>query len=101
MERKVVYVCNKCGYKISKWMGKCTSCGAFNTMEETVVNPAPTGVNVLAPNTARNRSVKLDELSTPDYIRVGSGMSEFDRVLGGGLVEGSAVLISGEPGIGK
>ena len=98
---KTMYVCTECGYKNAKWYGKCPSCGEFNTLEEVSV-PSEKAVRVSPmANMMRAHSVKLEELDTPGYIRVGSGMEEFDRVLGGGLVSGSAVLLSGEPGIGK
>ena len=98
---KTMYVCTECGYKNAKWYGKCPSCGEFNTFEETV-QPKESAVKLSPTNDMfRKRSARLEALDTPEYIRVGSGMSEFDRVLGGGLVNGSAVLISGEPGIGK
>ncbi len=101
---KTSFVCSECGYKSSKWYGKCPSCGEFNTMEEVATAPISSQrVSRVSKidEMFRSRSAKMDELDTPDYIRMGSGMSELDRVLGGGLVEGSAVLISGEPGIGK
>ena len=97
---KSVFVCSECGYKNAKWYGKCPSCGQFNTLEETAVAVESTKTQTLV-NSLRARSKRIEELDTPDYIRVGSGMEEFDRVLGGGLVSGSAVLLSGEPGIGK
>ena len=98
---KTVYVCSECGYKNAKWYGKCPSCGEYNTLEEIAL---PTEkVSKLSPvsDMIRAKSTRLEALDTPDYIRLGSGMQELDRVLGGGLVSGSAVLISGEPGIGK
>ena len=98
---KTMYVCSECGYKNAKWYGKCPSCTAFNTFEEISVISEPQKRSVFSPDSLRQRSAKLDGLSIPEYIRMGSGMSEFDRVLGGGIVSGSAVLISGEPGIGK
>ncbi len=101
---KTSYICAECGYKSSKWYGKCPSCGEYNTMEETVTvaSSSPRASRASKVDEMfRPRSAKMEELETPDYIRMGSGMSELDRVLGGGLVEGSAVLISGEPGIGK
>ena len=98
---KTVYVCSACGYKNAKWYGKCPNCNEYNTFEGAVI-PSEKAQRVSpAQSMLRARSTKLEELDTPDYIRVGSGMEEFDRVLGGGLVSGSAVLLSGEPGIGK
>ncbi|MBQ9116993.1 MAG: DNA repair protein RadA [Clostridia bacterium] len=96
---RTYYECTECGRRESKWYGKCPGCGSFNTMEETVT--ARTAAATVASLRRDNRSAVLEELAIPDYLRMGSGMSEFDRVLGGGLVSGSAVLISGEPGIGK
>jgi len=99
---KTYFECTECGRRESKWFGKCPGCGTFNTMEEVALKR-----NTAAPSAIRstlmreNKSVALGELEVPEYLRIGSGMSEFDRVLGGGLVSGSAVLISGEPGIGK
>lgn len=98
---KTVYVCSECGYKNAKWYGKCPSCGEFNTFEEVAVPSEKSAKLSPASDMLRARSARLDELETPDYIRLGSGMQELDRVLGGGLVSGSAVLLSGEPGIGK
>ena len=97
---KPIFVCASCGATASRWVGRCPDCGAWNTMEETTVAPEPARAApaVVAPRTP---AVKLSELDAPSYLRSGTGMGELDRVLGGGLVEGSVVLISGEPGIGK
>lgn len=98
---KSIYVCSECGYRSPKWLGKCPSCEAWNSFaEETVrdekaVSARRTGI------VASSRAVKLDELDMPEYMRISTGLDEFDRVLGGGIVVGSVVLISGEPGIGK
>lgn len=97
---KTAYVCTECGYKSSKWYGKCPGCDEFNTLEEVSVSIATKSESPIS-LIQRSHSSKLEALGTPEYIRMGSGMTEFDRVLGGGLVGGSAVLISGEPGIGK
>ena len=98
---KTMYICSECGYKSSKWYGKCPGCDEFNTLEEMLVSAETQKKSSPVFAMQRARSSKLDALDIPDYIRMGSGMSEFDRVLGGGLVSGSAVLLSGEPGIGK
>ncbi len=98
---KTAYVCTECGYKNSKWYGKCPNCEEFNTFEEILTVPSERKTGGSAPDTFRPRAARLDGLDVPEYIRFGSGMSEFDRVLGGGIVSGSAVLLSGEPGIGK
>ena len=98
---KTAYVCTECGYKNAKWYGKCPSCGEFNTFEEVAIPSERSAKATPLGNVMRPRSASLEQLDTPDYIRLGSGMQELDRVLGGGLVSGSAVLLSGEPGIGK
>ena len=95
---KTYYVCTECEYKSVKWLGKCPSCGAWNSLEEQVeeqpASPARQRVKGAS-------ALKLDELEMPTYMRFTTGMAELDRVLGGGLVSGSVVLLSGEPGIGK
>ena len=97
---KPSFVCASCGATASRWVGRCPDCGAWNTMEETTVSPEPARATP-ASVSPRSPAVKLSELDAPSYLRSGTGMGELDRVLGGGLVEGSVVLISGEPGIGK
>lgn len=103
---KTVYICSECNCHSPKWMGKCPSCGAWNSMIEDVISTAPeqTAVNKrksMATNPSGNVAVSYNQLEIPKYIRSLTGLSELDRVLGGGLVHGSVVLISGEPGIGK
>lgn len=102
---KTVYVCSQCGYESSKWNGKCPNCGEWNTFEETV----PT-VSAASGGKARARSNRdLSDLivnissvdASRDEVRYDTGLSELNRVLGGGLVKGSLVLLGGEPGIGK
>ena len=96
---KSVYICSECGHRSLKWMGRCSSCGAWNTLEETAIEPVASLRS--AASGAGNRPVLLDEYEMPEYMRYATGYEELDRVLGGGLVHGSVVLISGEPGIGK
>ncbi len=97
------YECSECGYRSAKWMGRCPSCGEWNTLEEHVAQTAPAAsAHRSAPVVlGENRAVKFSELEMPEYMRALTGMRELDRVLGGGIVDGSAVLIAGEPGIGK
>ncbi len=100
--QKSVYICSECEYKSPKWLGKCPSCGAWNTLEEESVAPAaPSAKNPRAATRSASHAVRFDELDTPEYMRSTTGLSELDRVLGGGIVSGSVVLLSGEPGIGK
>lgn len=96
----VQFECSECGAVRSKWSGQCPACGAWNTMEETV----PTAIDAKASARAiptGAEPIAMTGLDMPDYMRTESGIGELDRVLGGGLVKGSAILISGEPGIGK
>ncbi|MBQ4575413.1 MAG: DNA repair protein RadA [Clostridia bacterium] len=102
---KTIYVCTECDYQSAKWMGRCPSCGAWNTMEEQVISPQPASAAKSSPKLSLgsydNTAVKFSELELPNYMREETGLGELDRVLGGGLVHGSVVLLSGEPGIGK
>ncbi len=103
---KTIYICSNCNYHSQKWMGKCPSCNQWNTLVEDVISTSPEepqnkrkSLSVIS--SGDNHAIAYDELEIPDYIRSGTGLCELDRVLGGGLVHGSVVLISGEPGIGK
>jgi DNA repair protein RadA/Sms len=102
---KTVYICSECEYESPKWLGKCPKCASWNTFVEDVVqkeSPSPAAqrrTSVLG--SGDNKAARFIDLGTPEYIRTGTGLGELDRVLGGGLVKGSVVLLSGEPGIGK
>lgn len=104
---KTTYICNNCGNVTGKWYGKCPECGQWNTIEEqeTVIEKeSPKKSRVPKNNKAvleHSEAKRVNEISYQKDLRFMTGLSEFDRVLGGGLVEGSVVLISGEPGIGK
>jgi DNA repair protein RadA/Sms len=95
------YVCSACGARQPKWAGQCPDCGAWNSMVETgeIARPAVRGGYAGAAESSRVES--LAEVSPEDRVRIQSGIGELDRVLGGGLVTGSVVLIGGDPGIGK
>ena len=100
---KQIFICSSCGYKTVKWYGKCPSCGAWNTMEEgepETESEDTRKIKRFAPET-ESEVVSFEDMELPTYIRQATGMGELDRVLGGGLVQGSAVLLAGEPGIGK
>lgn len=103
---KTIYICSNCSYHTPKWMGKCPSCSQWNTFVEDVINTAPEEnvpkrKSMIAQNSGNNHAISYKDLEIPEYIRSLTGLGELDRVLGGGLVHGSVVLISGEPGIGK
>jgi DNA repair protein RadA/Sms len=104
---RTAFVCSECGAESGKWQGQCGECGAWNTLSQIVLEPATAG----APPAARRSSwagkvdppkvTPLKEVSHHEDARTGTGIGEFDRVLGGGLVEGAVILIGGDPGIGK
>ena len=99
---KIIYRCTACGYESAKWNGKCPSCGSWNTLEEAV--PLPTqavGNSRRKPVDLSDKIQELEEVDTTADVRYHTGVGELDRVLGGGLVRGSIVLLGGEPGIGK
>ena len=99
MKEKTKFVCGECGYETVKWMGCCPTCGGWNTLVEvTAAAPAKSGSRPLSDGT---RAVKLSSVNETDTARVSTGIGEFDRVLGGGVVAGSTVLVGGDPGIGK
>ena len=100
MKAKTQFVCTDCGYSSAKWYGKCPGCGAWNTMEEISV-PAESDRRGTVAAAEPVKAVSLQEISTADEARIHTGFSELDRVLGGGAVCGSVVLVGGEPGIGK
>lgn len=101
-KQKTVYCCSECGNETPNWAGKCPACGAWNTLSEVKLDARGTkrssgsGRSYLA-----QRPRKIAELDTTEEIRFSTGISEFDRVLGGGAVEGSLILVGGAPGIGK
>ncbi|MCR4809634.1 MAG: DNA repair protein RadA [Prevotella sp.] len=108
---KIAYVCSNCGQESPKWIGKCPACGQWNTFQEIKVAAAPSrsglssGTSPAASVAGRalrtSRPVRLREIADQDERRISMGDNELDRVLGGGLVPGSIVLLGGEPGIGK
>ena len=98
---KTVYTCTECGGTAPKWAGQCPHCQQWNTLVETVAQPA-SGAGARSQSLASSATVrKLSEIDAEDVPRFSSGIDEFDRVLGGGLVGGGVVLIGGDPGIGK
>ncbi|MGM9562990.1 MAG: DNA repair protein RadA [Faecousia sp.] len=100
MKSKTVFLCSNCGNETPKWAGRCPACGQWNTLEEYTPTPAAKMAGV---SSVRRTAVakRLSEVTTDETLRFTTGMSELDRVLGGGAVKGSLVLVSGAPGIGK
>ena len=98
---KTIFYCTNCGNESPKWMGRCPGCGAFNTMEEHVEKTAAVGKAKSAPVGMSRRPQKITTVDTEGELRFSTGMGELDRVLGGGAVAGSLVLVGGAPGIGK
>ncbi|MGZ5038139.1 MAG: DNA repair protein RadA [Usitatibacter sp.] len=100
---KTVFTCTECGGQSTKWQGQCAHCSAWNTLVETAVeaNAGKAGLNRFASLAGTSEIVSLGEVEAEDFPRLPTLIGEFDRVLGGGLVEGGVVLIGGDPGIGK
>ena len=100
-KRKTVYCCAECGNETSNWAGRCPACGAWNTLQEVTIEPGSGKKSAVSARAAAGKAKPLSELDTSEEIRFATGISEFDRVLGGGAVAGSLVLVGGAPGIGK
>ena len=93
-------MCNECGYESGKWLGKCPACGSWNTFfEQKIVESKNSSLK--AEKNSNNTPQKLNSYEAKETIRASTGFEELDRVLGGGLVKGSLILLGGEPGIGK
>ena len=100
-KQKTIYCCSECGHETSNWSGKCPACGEWNTLEEVKFAKDSSKSGSYRRVTNYEKPKKLRELDTSEEIRFTTGISEFDRVLGGGAVVGSLVLVGGAPGIGK
>ncbi|MFR4988743.1 MAG: ATPase domain-containing protein, partial [Anaerotruncus colihominis] len=105
-KNKSVYVCQSCGYESVKWYGRCPDCGEWNSLVEEVrqqVAASKTRAASAAPSVPRAaaQAARLSDISSDDSQRYKTGVGELDRVLGGGIVAGSVMLLSGDPGIGK
>ena len=98
---KTVFFCTECGNETPKWQGKCPSCGAWNTLQEHIEKPVAPGRGKVNATFVSNQPKTISQVDSGNEIRFSTGMGELDRVLGGGAVEGSLVLVGGAPGIGK
>ena len=96
-----MYICRECGAEYPKWSGKCLQCGSWNTLEETVILPAAKGGSISSAAAAKSAAAAtpITEINFTDEQRYNTGIGELNRVLGGGIVKGSVVLLSGDPGI--
>src|SRR5262245_57222090 len=99
MKAKTVYSCTECGGQTPKWQGQCPHCGSWNTLVEALATPAPARYQSVAGKASGVRALaSVEATATP---RFPTGVAEFDRVLGGGLVPGAVIILGGDPGIGK
>lgn len=98
---KSVYICSECGYESPKWFGKCPGCGEWNTMNEEIKNTVKSVSASKTINTKHSFPKNITEISMEDEVRFDTGFCELNRVLGGGIVKGSLILLGGDPGIGK
>ena len=100
IKEKIEYICENCGYKTLKWLGRCPSCESWNSFQEDIkINIKK--LNNREINTDNLKIYNLHELESTENIRINTTIKEFDRVLGGGLVLGEIVLLTGHPGVGK
>ena len=98
---KTIFYCTSCGNESHQWQGRCSGCGAWNTLEEHIEKTAPIGRGKSSPVGMSRKPKRLSQVDTDTELRFSTGMGELDRVLGGGAVAGSLVLVGGAPGIGK
>ena len=99
MKERVVYICRQCGARSPKWQGKCYSCGAWESFDEETISAGSKRLATV--KQAKNKVVRLSDVSAEGEFRLKTNIGELDRVLGGGIVPGSLVLVGGDPGIGK
>ena len=98
---KIEFVCRECGASHHQWAGQCLDCKEWNTLEEIVISQAASSKSEILKDLPASKVQNLSEITTQNKERLSTGLSELDRTLGGGLVDGSVVLIGGDPGIGK
>ncbi|MBQ6804533.1 MAG: DNA repair protein RadA [Clostridia bacterium] len=100
-KKKVSFQCTACGYETLRWLGKCPECGAWNTIEEIMVQEAEIAKPLKQRGGTGSSAMPMREIETGNQVYTSSGLPELDRVLGGGIVEGALMLVGGDPGIGK
>src|SRR5436190_1321773 len=100
-QSNTIFLCQNCGYESRKWLGKCPECGEWNSLVEERVVTTKKGAGRQGFRLREAKAIAYDEIESQDDTRVSSGVTEFDRVLGGGIVPGTLVLLGGDPGIGK
>src|SRR3954453_18942277 len=100
-QSNTVFLCQNCGYESRKWLRKCPECGEWNSLVEERVIATKKGRGGNAFRLREAKAIAYDAIESQDDVRVSSGVTEFDRVLGGGIVPGTLVLLGGDPGIGK
>lgn len=101
MKQRTLFYCTECGNETARWSGQCPACGAWNTLTEAPTRPKNENKATAAAHRARQAPEKLSDLDVEEEIRFTTGVGELDRVLGGGAVRGSVVLVGGAPGVGK
>src|SRR5512137_311997 len=101
MKADIIFVCNECGKQLLKWMGRCPGCGEWNSIVEKQVSGTRSAQRQATVDQEPGSVVALPEIRGDSRIRLKTGIEELDRVLGGGLVNRSVVLVGGDPGIGK
>src|SRR5664279_1861089 len=100
-KNKTVFVCQNCGVESPKWIGRCPSCKEWNTYHEEIIAPASSRDVSFVTNQEKRKPELLDSIKADEHDRQKTGISELDRILGGGIVGGSLILLGGEPGVGK
>ena len=98
---ETIFVCQNCGHQSRKWLGKCPECGEWNSLVEERARTTQKGTSRPSFKSRDAEAIAYSEIESQDEVRIASGVTEFDRVLGGGIVPGTLVLIGGDPGIGK
>ena len=98
---KTIFVCQNCGSESAKWIGRCPSCKEWNTYHEEIIAPASSRDAAFVMNKEKRKPELLDSIRADEHDRQKTGLSELDRILGGGIVGGSLILLGGEPGVGK